>query len=184
MTQSPPATLPAATAPNAASSATFPAHWAAARPTVLGFLVTATGDFHDAEDLLQRVSLALVSKFGTFDAARPFGPFAIGMAKLEVLRWRRETARDRLRFDEDSLNRLTDAFVAIEPETDSRLEALPQCLESLQGKAKQALLLTYRDDLSGEAAAKKIGTSTGNLFSMLSRARAQVRRCVESKIEK
>jgi RNA polymerase sigma-70 factor (ECF subfamily) len=171
-------------APVAADLADFPALWAQVRPTVLGYLVTATGDFHDADDLSQRVAIALSGKFDAYDPARPFGAFAIGMAKMEVLRWRRESARDRLRFSEDAIERLTDAFVAVEPETDARLELLPACLAVLQGKAKEALLLTYRDDLTGEAAAKKIGTSTSNLFSMLSRARAQVRRCVEEKMKK
>lgn len=150
----------------------------------MGYLVTATGDFHDADDLTQRVAITLANKFDTYDPARPFGPFAIGMARMEVLRWRRESARDRLRFSEDAIERLADAFAHVEPETDARLELLPACLDVLQGKAKEALLLTYRDDLSGEAAAKRIGTSVGNLFSMLSRARAQVRRCVEEKMKK
>ena len=167
-----------------AAPADFPAHWAQARPVVLGYLVTATGDFHDAEDLAQRVAITLANKMESYDPSRPFGAFAIGMAKMEVLRWRRESAHDRLRFSEDAIERLTDAFVQIEPETDARLELLPACLDLLQGKAKEALLLTYRDDLSGEAAAKKLGTSVGNLFSMLSRARAQVRKCVEEKMKK
>jgi RNA polymerase sigma-70 factor (ECF subfamily) len=173
-----------ASAPAAALTAPFAAHWAAVRPAVLGYLVTTTGDFHDAEDLAQRVAIALVSKWGTYDTARPFGAFAIGMAKMEVLRWRRECARDRLRLGDAAIEQLAEAFTEIEPATDARLEALPQCLDLLQGKAKEALMLTYRDDLSGEEAAQRLGTSTSNLFSMLSRARAQVRKCVEEKMER
>lgn len=160
----------------------FPALWADIRPRLISYLIAATGDFHDAEDLLQRVAVATLAKLPTYDPTRPFGAFAIGIAKFEVLRFRRESARDRLRFGEEAVIALGDAFVRVEHESDARLEALPGCLETLAPKAKQALELVYRDGLKGDEAAQKLRTSGGNLFSMLSRARAQVRRCVENKL--
>jgi len=175
--------MPHTPSANPPAAAAFPALWAQVRPQLLGYLVSATGDFHDAEDLLQRVAVALLDKLAEYDPERPFGAFAMGIAKFEVLRFRRETARDRLRFGEEVIGCLADAFARIEGDADARLEALPDCLDVLAPKAKEALRLVYQDDLNGDAAAEKLKTSTGNLFSMLSRARAQVRRCVELKLK-
>ena len=57
-----------------------------------GFLLAATGCPHQAEDLLQNVACVLHVKFSMYEASRPFGPWALGIARLEVLKWRQQRA--------------------------------------------------------------------------------------------
>ena len=59
------------------------------------YLLSATGNFHASEDLLQTVARILWEKLADYDEARPFGAWALGVAHLEVLKWRQQAARSR-----------------------------------------------------------------------------------------
>ena len=66
-------------------------------------LVSATGDVHAAEDLLQAVASILWEKRAEYDVSRPFAAWALGVANLEVLKWRQRAARSREALSEDSM---------------------------------------------------------------------------------
>ena len=51
------------------------------------YLLAATGDPHAAEDLLQGVAATLWQELADYDQTRPFGAWAVGVARLKVLRW-------------------------------------------------------------------------------------------------
>ena len=57
-------------------------------------------DFHESEEVLQRVAVTLVRKYEQYDRGRPFVAWAIGVAKLEALTFLRERGKDRLVFDD------------------------------------------------------------------------------------
>ncbi len=168
--------------PEPSSPPSLGARWLSAKPVVRAYLLAATGNGHDAEELLARVALAVVAKAGDFDPAKPFGPWAMGMAKIEVLRFRRDHARNRLCFGEAALAALETAFAKIEAEADPRLAALTECLKLLAGKAGEAIRLTYVQGLAGAQAAQQMGIAAGHFFVLLSRARTQLRRCIEAKL--
>lgn len=179
-------------APSSGAAGSFPpeptsppelgARWLSVRPVIRAYLVAATGSVQEAEELLAKVALAVVAQAERFDPARPFAPWAMGIAKIEVLRFRRDHARSRLSFGAAALAALEAAFAKVEPEADPRLEALKQCLQTLQGKAREAIRLAYSEDLSGEKAAEKMGIQPGHFFVLLSRARSSLRHCVEAKL--
>jgi RNA polymerase sigma-70 factor (ECF subfamily) len=73
----------------------FAALWTAAQPTISAFIRTLIRDFQQADEVLQRVAVTLVRKFDQYDPSRPFGAWAIGVAKYEVLYFRRERATDK-----------------------------------------------------------------------------------------
>jgi RNA polymerase sigma-70 factor (ECF subfamily) len=51
----------------------------------------------DAAEVLQDVSVLLWKKWDQYDPERPFVPWAIRFAYLEVLKWRQKLARERKR---------------------------------------------------------------------------------------
>jgi len=67
----------------------FTLEWTKAQPTVAGDISSLTPDFHQAEDILQRAALALIRKLDEYDREKPFVVWAIGVARLEVLKSRR-----------------------------------------------------------------------------------------------
>ena len=72
------------------------------------YLLSATGNFHAAEDLLQTVARILWEKLADYDEARPFGAWALGVAHLEVLKWRQQAARSREVLSDDSMRLLSE----------------------------------------------------------------------------
>jgi len=59
------------------------------------FLFSSTGNHLAAEDILQTIATTLWEKWDQYDASRPFRPWALGIAHIEVLRWRQNLARSR-----------------------------------------------------------------------------------------
>ena len=60
----------------------------------------------DVDDVIQETAVALLDKFVEYDADRPFLPWALRFAYLEVLKWRQHHARNGLIYSEDLLVKL------------------------------------------------------------------------------
>ena len=54
--------------------------WKRARPSVASFIASVVPNLDDADDLQQRVAVAVVRKFADFDRSRSFAAWAIGIA--------------------------------------------------------------------------------------------------------
>lgn len=68
-------------------------------------------------------------------------------------------------------------------DSEERQNALARCLETVQGKARQALDLTYQHKLSGEEIAGRLGMSHQNVRVMLHRTREALRHCIEGRLK-
>src|ERR1022692_1660714 len=102
--------------------------WTEAQPILAAYLSAVVPDFQEAEDLLQEVAVILLRKFPEYNAQRPFVGWAIGIAKREALVARRRHARNRLLYQADFLERLSDACEELAPELDERSRALRECV--------------------------------------------------------
>jgi len=157
--------------------------WTAAQRTVAAFLRTLVSDPHQSEDLLQRVALVIVRKFSQYDRSRPFTAWAIGIAKQEVLAHRRRHKTDRHLFDDAMVERIA---LTYEHRLSNGLsefhDALQQCLEKLQGRAKEAIDFHYSHGLKSSQIAQQLGLADGAVRMLLSRARNALRACVEQQL--
>ena len=157
--------------------------WTDAQPIVAGYLNAVVPDFQEAEDLLQEVAVILLRKFADYDAARPFVPWAIGVAKREVLMARRRHARNRLCYQTDLLDRISEAYEELAPELEDRSRALRECLRAIKGRASELLRLRYEESLKPNTIAARLGLAVVAVRVMLSRTRAALRECIERKLK-
>lgn len=67
---------------------------------------------------------------------------------------------------------------------DSRVEILERCLQPVQGKAREAIDLTYKAGLSYAEVADRLGMKPEGVRTLLKRALAKLRECMESKLER
>jgi RNA polymerase sigma-70 factor (ECF subfamily) len=160
----------------------FVALWTAAQPTIMAFIRTLTPDLHQAEEVLQRVAVQLVRKFDQYDPNRPFAAWAIGFAKKEVLYYRRQRAHDKHRFADDIVERLAVTYEQMITEIDPMRGALAHCVEELEDRSRQVLELYYGRSMACPAIAAKLGMSHGAVRMLLSRVRAWLRQCIESRV--
>lgn len=143
------------------------------------FLLAATGDPHEAEDLLQSVARVLWEKFDRYDQTRPFRPWALGVARTEVLKWKQGKARSPVLLSDDAVSCLADTAVERAERLSAVGELLRTCLAKLKDAARRAVDLKYGGGLTIREIAVRIGKSVAAVEMILVRARRFLRTCVE-----
>jgi RNA polymerase sigma-70 factor (ECF subfamily) len=156
--------------------------WTQAQPIVSAFVRTMIRDRHQADEVVQRTAMAAVRKFHEYTAARPFVAWAIGMARFEVLNFRREHAMDRHLFDEALIEKIAGGFERVAGRAISLRDALEICVEELDGRGRQAVDLVYGQGASTAEAAGRLNMSPGAARMLLCRVRAALRECVQTRL--
>jgi RNA polymerase sigma-70 factor, ECF subfamily len=157
-------------------------HWTGAQRTVAAFVRTLVTDFHQSEEVLQRVAVALVRKYWQYDPSRSFVAWAIGIAKLEAVMFLRERGRDRLVFDDALVEQIAASHEQASQDRLPTPQFVNECIEELDGRARQAIQLRYGGDLKTAQIAQEMQISDGAARMLLSRARTLLRTCLELRI--
>lgn len=148
-----------------------------------GFIGTLVPDFRQAEEVLQRVAMTLVRKFAEYDRSQPFTAWAIGIAKYEVLYYRRQHAADRHLFSDQMLETIAVSYQRLSTELNPLGEALHECLKQVRGRARHALDLRYAKELKPAQVARELGVTSGAARMLLLRVREALRECIERRLE-
>ncbi len=156
--------------------------WTANQPEVAAFLASVLHDRDVVDELLQLVAVKVVRNFDRYDSSRSFIAWAIGIAKNEVLAWRRKQATDRHRFGEALVDRIADLFEQFDEESRPERAALEKCLQESEGRGREAIELYYAGELKTADVAKEMSMAPGALRMLLCRTRESLRRCIERRI--
>jgi len=160
----------------------FLKHFLQEENVLRAYLLAAAGDVHTADDLLQEVSSVLWEKFDQYDESRPFRNWALGIARLELLKQRQRLARSREILSPTVIEALADTAAASAEELDDRAVHLRHCVEGLREKARHVLRLRYWRALSIRQISDELGKSVAAIEMLLVRVRRQLRQCVEGKL--
>ena len=158
--------------------------WADAQPALSAFVRSIVPDFQQAEEVLQRVAVTLVRKFDQYDPGRSFGAWAIGVAKYEVLYYRRQRANDKHLFDDELVERIAAGYQRFAVDADPYREAMEHCLDRADGKSRQAIELRYAHGLDYESVSQVLKLSPGATRMLLCRVRQALRECVEARLRR
>lgn len=156
--------------------------WVLHQKVLESYLRAAVRDYQVVEELMQRVAVAAVRKIEEYDPARPFVAWLLGMARLEVLKHRDETRRDRHLFDSDMLDRLARMYSELSPRLNAMDEALRDCLDKLPERAHHTIVMRYRDAASPAMIAESQQVSGDSVRSLLKRTRQMLRQCIEQQL--
>lgn len=162
----------------------FAVLWTAAQPTISAFIRTLVPDFQQADEVLQRVAVTLVRKFNQYDPSRAFAAWAVGVAKYEVLYYRRERATDRHLFGDDIVEHIASRYEVIAEDADPMREALAHCVDELKGRSKRVIELRYRRGMKSAAIASEMMLSAGAVRMLLCRARESLRHCIQRRVKR
>ncbi|MFP6873199.1 MAG: sigma-70 family RNA polymerase sigma factor [Verrucomicrobiales bacterium] len=132
----------------------------------------------DAGEVLQEVSVKLWEKWEKYDQSRPFGPWAIKFAWLEVLKWRQRQARERLVFSGSLLEKINAAHEDEAPVMELRGRALKNCLAKLNSQERKLVNLRYGRHGAVKQEAQHTGVRLHKLYYALEKIRAQLLECV------
>lgn len=160
----------------------FLTHFTRVQTQVLAYVRALVHDRSAADDVFQATSLTLWRRFESFREGEPFLPWALGVARHEVLHYWRSRRRDRLVFSEAALARLADTAASLATEADPRQRALEACIEGLPERQRQLVTLFYGHRLPAEQIALTWDRTVHAVYKALKVMRRGLLECVEQRL--
>ena len=136
----------------------------------------------DADDVLQNACMTLWKKRHEYHADRDFFRWACGVVLIEVLRYRRKAATDKLMFDEALLNTLAADYLERLDVLDRQRDLLPGCLAKLSDRDRWLLETRYRWGVTVADIARRTDSPLSTIYSWLARTRSALYRCVQTSL--
>ena len=132
-----------------------------------------------ADDLTQETFIVFLQKDFIYRSEAATAGFLRNIARFIYLESVRSDARRR-EIDLDE----ADALFAHSAQDggDDYVDALRDCVETLQNRAREAVELKYREKLEAAEIAHRLGMKPTGLKTLLQRARAHLRDCVERRL--
>jgi len=135
-----------------------------------------------AADVFQETSLELWRSFPTFRPDADFLPWALGVARHQVLKHWRTAKRDRLTFSEEFLHELTVEAIGLADELVPRQAALDECVQQLSDRQRDLIHRFYGDNQSAAVIASAWERSIHAVYKSLKVMRRTLLECVEAKL--
>jgi RNA polymerase sigma-70 factor, ECF subfamily len=132
----------------------------------------------DAAEIMQEISLVLWRKFEEYQGHEDFRRWAFGVARFEVLAWRRDKARDRLVLSEEALTLIAEQMTDDASRLESQRSTLELCLGKLQEDHRSLLRAAYAPGAKLDRLAQESGRTIQSLYKNLQRIRARLLDCV------
>lgn len=143
-----------------------------------GFILALLADRDAARDVLQNVNLVLWRKRDSFTPGTDFWAWASQVARFEVRAYYRDRGRERLVFDDETLDTIAET-VQQQAFDEDRLRAFHHCLGKLAPRQAEALAARYRGEQSLQQMADESGATLGAMKLLLHRARQALAGCIE-----
>ncbi len=157
-------------------------YWTNAQPVVSSFISSVVPRFQDADDILQQVAVAIVKNYDKYDKRRPFVAWAIGIARNEILMYRRKNAKGRVILDTEVIQKVSEAYEKESAGFDDMRKALDYCINQLRDRWKQVLKMRYLRELEISRVAQKLGMTHSSVYTTLHRIRVALRDCIERRL--
>lgn len=160
----------------------FVSELTAKQPRILAYIFSAIGNRGDSHDVLQNTNLVLWRKAGEYREGDPFLPWALAIARFEVLAYYRDRQRERLVFEPDIGETLAGEAVSAVEDLPNRQIALRYCLGEMSSEHRGILRLRYADGLSTAEVAQSCGRSLDGVKSLMLRLRKMLAKCIEGRL--
>jgi RNA polymerase sigma-70 factor (ECF subfamily) len=151
-----------------------------------GYCHASLGQSEEAKEAVQRTNITLWRKCDQWNPDTSFLPWAITVAKFEVLGVIRDRQRlhSRYVFDPDVVEMMSDEASLQASGSSARAEVLEHCLRKLSGTNRQAIADYYLHGHSIQQIATTSGKGNSAVKVMLLRLRGKLRECIESRMPK
>ena len=167
---------------NLTDSERLAALWTQAQPVVGAYIASMVPDYHVRQEVLQNTAVVLVRKFAEYDEDQPFAGWAIGVARLELLKHRSKSSDKRVVFNEAVLDAAAERFATTSDQQGPSEEALEICLGELTARSRSLLKLRYAGDLSTDQIAERVGAKSSAVRVALHRVRKVLRDCINQRL--
>lgn len=154
------------------------------RTEIFAYLLASVRNPHDAEDLLQDVSLAASTSWAQYRPGTPFLAWAREIARRRVLDYGKRMSRRHALLEPEVLEALDAAAVAVESEQplEPRRDALRLCLSKVGGDARRILELRYADKAGVSRISREVGRTVQASYAILKRTKQLLRECIDRRV--
>jgi RNA polymerase sigma-70 factor, ECF subfamily len=153
--------------------------WPAAAPRVRAYVMMSISSYHDAEDVVQETALAISNSMSSYDRTRPFLEWALGFARIRILRHLKTRGRHRaLIFSVENLDDIEAAFVEMEKPGVGLEDQLKFCVGKLSARSRRLFDLRYTRELSAAQIAAETDMTIESVYARLSQIRGALRECI------
>lgn len=148
------------------------------------YIVSLMPGSDDTEDVLQDVNVVLWEKMNDFEDGTNFRAWVLAVARIAI----KAKFRDNKRHlspstDAELIQAIDQVWQKSDPlGTSLKQRALDRCLELLKQKDRDLIKARYTKGTNLEIHAQQVGRSADSLRTSLSRARAKLRDCVQSRL--
>ncbi len=149
-------------------------------PSLHGFVRSLVPTRDDAREVMQEVAVALWRKFGDLGHPAEFRKWAFGVARMEVMAWRRDRGRDRHLFGEDAMAIIAGHSEEKSHQLDAQHEALEECLGKLAADQRSLVCSAYAPGIRIDQLAARQGRSAMALYKTLHRIRLALVECTRA----
>lgn len=150
---------------------------------IRGFVRSLVPSRQDADDVMQEVAVVLWKKFAELPD-EDFRRWSFGVARYAVLAWRRDKARDRHVFGDDTLDLLAGEAEKAMANDDAQREALENCLKKLSRDQRELVRKAYEPGVRIDRLASSLGRSAMALYKSLHRIRLALIDCTRRELGK
>jgi RNA polymerase sigma-70 factor (ECF subfamily) len=150
--------------------------------SLYAYIYACVRSHHDAEDILQSVSVVIMEQLDQLRDEDGFLPWAREIARRCTLaHWRR--VRREKALDPDLLQALAEAADAVEREEPTSLhrDALTACLDGLPPDSRRLLAMRYDGSAVGDLA-RCVGRTVQSVYAQLKRIKSALRDCVRRRL--
>ncbi|MBK1815721.1 sigma-70 family RNA polymerase sigma factor [Luteolibacter yonseiensis] len=144
-----------------------------------GYCKAALGPSEDAKDAWQRTNVTLWRKAAEWRPELDFLPWALAVARFEVLATVRDKQRERVAFDSDVVELMADESVQAAIDSGSRHEALDHCTGNLPDRQRRILFGHYVAGFPLAEIASANAMTEGAVKVLLLRVRRSLAACIE-----
>lgn len=133
----------------------------------------------DADDIVQQTALALWEKFNSYDASKPFTPWACRFALNKTRQWIERRRRWQALLENGLMEELEQRRQELAPEMEARIRHLNGCLDHLPADQRKLVEGYYYRREGIDSLAKQSGRSVVASYKMLQRIRNSLQACIE-----
>lgn len=167
------------TPPDAETVEAFMKLFAVHRRRLFQYILALLPNVQDAEEVLQETNIILWRKFHQYQAGTNFLAWAMRVAQLEVLKYRRQQhSRGAMPLDESVMDRLAADAEDNAEELDAVREALQQCLRKLSPPDRKLVDWRYGAGARGKDVAAELGRPANSVYKSLGRIRQMLLECI------
>lgn len=148
------------------------------------YVVSLLPAAQEADDVMQDTASILWKKFADYDSSRPFLPWAMRFAYLEVLKLRRKKGRNRLVFSDELVEKLAEDYPVEEALLASRRKALETCLQKISESDRELIRERYSTGHSIQSLAARMNRPPHRLYYSLEKVRSTLMLCIEKRLIK